>query len=298
MPESAQELSALPSHFFLEKNILVPINYSKLSYGIVELAEEWMEVEKGVLYFYHVSPPFPNLEPGPGFNGVKNRLDTQAVIKMDAFIQQVGTESPYVLLHDYGEPDQAILQIAGEMLADLIIMGTPKRSMFDRMTGGNLVGSILHHCRCSLLVYKPDPTPLSNIVLVGIDFKKETLALIKKADEFAQKRGASLEFVHVLTEPPLPYLSGNPLGWVLADTKKQLEELVASQSLKTFYHCRVLESSKVGETLVTLQTQMEAGLLMIAPPPDQINRRVSRSTADYVINYATCPVYVFRAQTF
>jgi nucleotide-binding universal stress UspA family protein len=51
-----------------------------------------------------------------------------------------------------GEPADAIVQLAGEVGADMIVVGTRELNLIQRLTGQSVSESVSHHAHCDVLV--------------------------------------------------------------------------------------------------------------------------------------------------
>ena len=55
---------------------------------------------------------------------------------------------------EVGRPAEMILSAAGQMGADLIIMGSHGRGFWGRLTLGSVSDAVVHHAACSVLIVK------------------------------------------------------------------------------------------------------------------------------------------------
>lgn len=55
---------------------------------------------------------------------------------------------------EVGRPAEMILSAAGQLGADLIIMGSHGRGFWGRLTLGSVSDAVVHHAACSVLIVK------------------------------------------------------------------------------------------------------------------------------------------------
>jgi nucleotide-binding universal stress UspA family protein len=60
-----------------------------------------------------------------------------------------------------GDPEKQILRTATEVVADLIVVGTHRRTGLSRIVDGSVVERVLHDAPCSVLVACPLPSEVS-----------------------------------------------------------------------------------------------------------------------------------------
>lgn len=54
----------------------------------------------------------------------------------------------------YGSPDSRIVEMAEEMKADLIVLGSHGYNRWERLLLGSVSNSVIHHAHCSVLVVR------------------------------------------------------------------------------------------------------------------------------------------------
>ncbi|MET0729493.1 MAG: universal stress protein [Acidimicrobiales bacterium] len=82
-------------------------------------------------------------------------LDTaeQARSEVLKFLHGIGTEVPYTVTAVEGDPGKALVDVAEQVDADLIVVGNVRMQGFGRLLGS--VGSdVVHHAPCDVLIVK------------------------------------------------------------------------------------------------------------------------------------------------
>lgn len=134
----------------------------KLNARMMELASSMSEIEGSDLHVVSVwrgmsDPMFeladwqiPNLQS-------EEFVETTARQTLDAVLTQSKVKLPPTHIHfEPASPGPAILRLAADIDADLIIMGTVARSGIPGLLIGNTAERVLRHVDCSVLTVKPD----------------------------------------------------------------------------------------------------------------------------------------------
>jgi nucleotide-binding universal stress UspA family protein len=101
------------------------------------------------------------------------------------------------------DPSKAILQIARDESANLIVSGTRGHTGVVRLTLGSIAEQLIHHAECPVLTVGPE-VPLHSVAAVferivyATDFSAEAAKAATVALSLAQDCGAHIYFCHVL----------------------------------------------------------------------------------------------------
>ncbi len=66
------------------------------------------------------------------------------------FLERQGVEAEYQAA--IGEPAEAIVQLAGERGAEMIVVGTREPNLLQRLIGQSVSESVSHHAHCDVLI--------------------------------------------------------------------------------------------------------------------------------------------------
>lgn len=135
-------------------NILAAIDYSEASTPVVERALDFAQHHGPCnLHFLHVNQFSPDDEDGQ--EGLRFEL-----------LDWLGARLPNdddalrgvtVIAHEAcGEPWRAIVQLANDLVVDLVVMGTHGRRGVQRIIMGSVAEAVSRHCGCSVLVVRPN----------------------------------------------------------------------------------------------------------------------------------------------
>lgn len=130
------------------KNILVPVDLSH-----PEPAKKTLKIAQSIggadgrIALLHVLPEIPAFVSGEMPEGTLNRNLERARKELEAFGKDVGAKSEV----RYGHAPTAILEYAGEIGADLIIVGSHRPGFQDYFLGST-AARVVRHAQCAVLV--------------------------------------------------------------------------------------------------------------------------------------------------
>jgi nucleotide-binding universal stress UspA family protein len=133
--------------------ILVAIDYSDTSTLVVDQTLELARRKQAVeLHFLHVNHGNPNDE------------DEQEALRA-AFLEWLAArlksgggvpDSAKVLGHEAaGDPAHVIVEMAADLLADIVVVGTHGRRGVERMVMGSVSEAVVRKCTCPVFVVRP-----------------------------------------------------------------------------------------------------------------------------------------------
>ncbi len=135
------------------QKILVPIDFSLDSQCAVHVAESLARDHGATLVLAAAAPPPPvteSLLPSSECPGLVAETRRNLVA-----VASTVTDLPVEIHVLGGEPGPALVAIANNCDADLIVMGTHGRTGLTRMLMGSVAEYVLRHARCPVLTMKP-----------------------------------------------------------------------------------------------------------------------------------------------
>jgi nucleotide-binding universal stress UspA family protein len=191
-------------------------------------------------------------------------------------------------------PARGLHDLAEEMEADLIVVGSSHRGAIGRVLAGSVARGLLHGAPCAIAVapsgYRDAQRELRTIG-VGIDGSPESQLALEAAVELAQARGATLRPIAVVDAsassawgyPELQNAVREHLGRLLVDTSTHVPDGLAVES-------RLVE----GAPGLSLAREAEAlDLLCVGSRGYGPLRRVLLgSVSGQLVESASCPVLV------
>jgi nucleotide-binding universal stress UspA family protein len=184
--------------------ILVPTDFSELSYKAFEAAAYFADLLNGTVTPFHAYIPLSEMDSfyytGVGLSGqvdydqiektVINRLNEVAKSK----ISEARLEKP---LLGVGNPAHAIAEAAEAF--DLVVMTTHGRTGFSRFLMGSVAEKTLRLTHAPILVVE-EKSIIKNIesIMITTDFSENSHKAFEKALEIAQITGAKVELINIL----------------------------------------------------------------------------------------------------
>jgi nucleotide-binding universal stress UspA family protein len=180
-------------------------------------------------------------------------------------------------------PGAAVVAIANERDADLIVMGASERSRFVRALLGSVTDAVLHLSNRPVLILRERSGPGVHRILCPFRDTPQSAAAVREALGLAGAFGAETVFVHVTESDdaaPLP-----------AAIQPQLDG--ASNFL---LRAMKLEMANAGPQLVALADELQADLIVLGTR----HRRFSDPTvvgtpSSHIVRMAHCPVLAVTA---
>lgn len=201
-----------------------------------------------------------------------------------------------------GEPKDVVCQVADEIDADLIIMGSRGLKRLQSILSNSVSQYVFQLSSRPMLLVKDDIyVKKLKRIMVAIDSSDAAKQCLQLALFFLRdNKGGQLILVHVNKD-----LSGIPAAVSLTSAEKDpvLTPAIAQAKKQGVQpHC-VTSSGKPGEEICRLALEMDVDLLMLGSPDRRpsiaksfvdLDRLLSASLSDYVRINATCPVLLAR----
>lgn len=154
------------------KHILVPTDFSPTSQRALDLALELALSYGSRLTLLHISDEFTaqSLADGDSMEVAQDliafdtkRLELSVWERLSGLLERPvhpGAQPAVTTRVMTGPPAQRILEVADEVMADAIVMGTHgRRGLVDRILGST-AERVLRQANCAVLVVKPDGYPV------------------------------------------------------------------------------------------------------------------------------------------
>ncbi len=210
-------------------NILVPIDFSDLSYKAFEAASVFAESFDGAITPFHSYISMSEMSEmdipsNQKLTGDYEDLEKKLVKKLDdAAARWVDARYLNSAMVHVGNPSEAIIEAAGSF--DLVVMTTHGRTGFSRLIMGSVAEKVIRFAPVPVLVVEEAShvKPLKKILLTT-DFSDYSLKAVPFARSIASATGAELDIVHVVS---FEQFGSIPQIQSATDTKKkQMRELI------------------------------------------------------------------------
>lgn len=214
-----------------------------------------------------------------------------------------GAEVSQVLIDRFA--DEALVEAAAELGADLLVTGSRDRTGLRRWLLGSVAESVVRTAPCSVLVARPgDPDRGFQRIVVGTDFSEQAELALDRALDLAAP-GASLDLAHCFrlafpTEAPddLPAIGPDPTtlhAQLSADAVERGRRLLEDHSRPDVAARFSLRDDTPRHALCDLAEERQADLIVIGSHGRRgLRRALLGSTAEAVVRHAPCSVLVVR----
>jgi nucleotide-binding universal stress UspA family protein len=205
-----------------------------------------------------------------------------------------------------GKPAAEILDVARDLPADLVVMGTHGRRDFERFVLGSVTETVLRRVSCPVLtvpVHAPaHPQPMFfKRILCATDFSPASEAAVRYAASLAEEADGVLILVHVLDRERAarrpPGANGHEPDFECA-ARMMLRAALPRERREWCSVDEVVVSGKPAPEILRLAQEREAGLIVMGVHGRGIlDLMAFGSVTHEVVREGTCPVLTVRSPT-
>jgi nucleotide-binding universal stress UspA family protein len=186
------------------QNILVPIDFSKLSSQAVETAKQVAFRFEARLHLVHINEanyPAGFMAPTPGLSGdvvsIQHANEKELQRRLVDFAVRLSfSPSDCHVISDAPNFD-AICRFAQRVAADLIVMPTHGHTGLKHVFLGSTAERVVQHASCPVLIARHHDSGF-NKILVPVDFSGSSLEALNYAIKFAEKVAAKIIVFHAV----------------------------------------------------------------------------------------------------
>lgn len=289
------------------RRILCPVDFSDASQHALDHAvmiAGWYRARITALHVRHpaflVEPPILFTDPGGGpvatLDDAENRLHHWLSPVRAAGI---GCD---VMAVDGNTPAARIVEVAGRIGADLIVLGTHGRSGFERLLLGSVTERVVRTATCPVVTVPPPSVATSRLpfkrVLCGVDFSEPSMAAFRVAVSLATESDSQLTLLHVLEFPAhesaditLPFDMGAYRAAVQADSTRRMMALITDDVRAVCSASTSVVHGRPYEQILSVAAETSADLIVLGVHGrNALDLMLFGSTTNQVIRRATCPV--------
>lgn len=292
------------------RRILCPTDFSEVAERALEHAVRIASFFEATVHLLHVIPTLSETLDllTTGRRDGADRPREAARTALDALVAQcVDWHVPIEPVTRVGDPTRVILREAEDLGADLIVMGSRRRSGLDHFVVGSVIERVMRRAGCPVLAIgahdtSPAAAPPYRRILCPTRLAPESDGTVAFAIALAEENEAEVEILHVIESLPPGLLGGEGTAGVpeLAEVRSDLlaakdDELrrVAPRSERRW--CRVrrrMATGDVAAAILDAARSGEADVIVMGARAGAIGRAFFGSTVHRVIQDTTCSVLV------
>lgn len=244
-----------------------------------------------------VAGVFPFGKLAHGFESQWNREEGKIAGEIERAAEAAGAQAE---AYPSPTPARGLHELAEEIGADLVVVGSSHRGAFGQLIAGNVGLALLQGSPCAVAIapkgYRESAAGLGPVV-VGIDGSPESRLALQSAIDVIRAGEGSLKLVAVAEPPPLVFDGGSGHGYMeLADAaeehlRQHLDEASAEVPADVEFEATLVS----GDPAVKLADAARAGgglLLLGSRSYGPLRRVLVGSVASAVMRSAPCPVIV------
>jgi nucleotide-binding universal stress UspA family protein len=294
------------------RRILCPTDFSEFAQRALHQAVPLARWYDASLTALHVVPPavpvdgmFPQPLPPLANEGVRTRLERD----LDAFVapaREAGVACHTALRE--GAVPARILEVARELPADLLVMGTHGQGGLERLVLGSVTESVLRKAPCPVLSIPREeratsgPAPFKRI-LYATDFSPAADHALPYAVSLAGEALGALILLHVMEGPTLAATtSGLPVNVsrltedFARDAQRALRQAVPADAREWCTTEEVVAFGQPADEIMRVAREREAQLIVVGVHGrNALDLMLFGSTTHQVIRKAPCAVLTIPA---
>lgn len=272
--------------------------------------------ELHVVHVFGISPWYPAYPEATRFDGVEledpvleedlQRISEQRARELlDAEaekLRSVGGTPAQAHLAEGGVPE-AIVGLAEEIEAGLVVVGSRGRGGIRRALMGSVSDSVVRHAHCPVLVVRDGESErdfLPGRILLAVDGSEESSVTAQTVVELADRTDSELHVIHVGEVKPVSHPERRGYFARYEEHQEQARRLLEEQvdeieSAGGTVSKAHLRMGRPDEEIVVLGEEIGAGLIATGSRGlGGMRRALMGSASDSVVRHAHCPVLVVR----
>jgi nucleotide-binding universal stress UspA family protein len=296
------------------KNILFATDFSPCSEAAFPFLRELAARSSATIHVIHVLPPMARtavpMDLAP-------ELDVELTDAQDTIQLLLAGEAWQGISHtatvERGHVWEVLAAVAEEKHIDLIVLGTHGRQGLKKLVLGSTAEQVIRMATCPVLTVGPHVVQQAKagfgVILCAADFSAGSQHALRYAASLARSNHSRLIVLHAvppaLEIPPgnidaMPVnvaVSGEVIEMALANARRQLEELIAAESLQSLQPEIIVEGGPAVEIVLGVAQNKNAELIVMGAHRAWAHAMAGHlpwATAAAIIGEAPCPVLTVR----
>jgi nucleotide-binding universal stress UspA family protein len=292
------EMSIIENSIGLQlEDILVATNFDQQSEMITTYAQAWAKRYSSKLTVLHVVDLALATLSGAAVVGLMVEAEREkSNDKMEYILHELkvaGIRSEGKILEAHN-PASAIVSLAEEIHAALIVMGTHARHGLNKWIQGSCGEGVIHHAKCPVLLLGPKVRQEKmhdlriNSIIFATDLDHDSAEKAAVALTFAMGYVANIYMCHVLKHAEKDF--GSSVERQL-QTESALRRLIPDSNYEWCSPEVIVEHGRVGEHIVELAQRKKADLIVMgARRSANWLLHLKEDVSSHVLGEVVCPV--------
>jgi nucleotide-binding universal stress UspA family protein len=294
------------------RTILCPTDFSDASRHAFEHAASIAGYYRAKLVSMHAVSPAPLLVPGyapiggpyfpPDIIGSELQQARVQALEDARMATAAGLTTEVVVKS--GGTVRLILDVADELEADLIVLGTHGSGGFEHLVLGSVTEKVMRKAPCPVLTVPPRAQATSNLpferMLCPVDFSEPSLAAFELACSLARESGARLTILHVVDwshgwHGAAHFEVPEFARYLEEDARARLSQMAADVEGTGLEPSVELAYGRPHRQVIATAEAIGADVIVMGVHGQHaINTMLFGSTTNHVVRSATCPVLTLR----
>jgi nucleotide-binding universal stress UspA family protein len=291
------------------KCILCPIDFSPCSELALEHAinlAHWYDARVTVLHVFEffVMPQVLPVSPGPMI--VPYPSHEQLVADVERFVEPLrNPRVPLDITVQHGNVARTIVETAGGLASDMIVIGTHGRGGVEHLMLGSVAEKVLRKAPCPVFIVPSalgahQPTGRLRHILCPVDFGPTSMRAVEHALSLAQEANAALTLLHVIEAVPDEAMATAFVDVVEyrrrrdADARARLRAATPAGARMWCHVSEIVAEGKPYREILRASREMGVDLIVMGVAGRNAVDLMFGSTTNHVVRQAGCPVLTLR----
>jgi nucleotide-binding universal stress UspA family protein len=283
--------------------VLLATDGSKEAELAAETARELAQRTDSELHVvYILASPLDTQDPSSFEPEVRRRMEERTRARLEELVGEIESSGGKVAgTHlGLGRADAQIVDLAEEVGAGLIVMGSRGYGPIRQALIGSVSDSVVRHAHCPVMVVRGQALAFPFRILLATDGSKEVDLASATAADVAERTGSELHVVHVGEVRPVYHPERHGYLSHYEELREEAQHLLEGQvkqieSTGGDVARAHLEMGHPDTEIVGLAGRLDAGLIVVGSRGrGPLRRALMGSVSDSVVRHASSPVMVVR----